>query len=254
VINTVGILVERGGSTFQAIHVNGAARIAAAAKAAGAGCLIHVSAIGAAESSPSAYGRSKAAGEAAVLAAFPTATILRPSVVFGPEDDFFNMFGKMAGFTPVLPVFVTDGFRFGRGATGGLFGSGGTKLQPVYVGDVADAIIAAASSAAHHGKIYELGGPKVFSLKAIMELVMSASGRRRWLLPLPLSVARIQALFLQFLPNPPLTPDQVKLLAADNVVSPGALGLADLGLAPTAAEVIVPTYLARFRNPYDRTG
>jgi NADH dehydrogenase len=253
VVNAVGILVERGRSSFQAIHVDGAARIAAAARQAGAAVLVHVSAIAANDDSPSAYARSKAAGEAAVLASFPTATVLRPSVVFGPEDAFFNLFADMAAFTPVLPVFVTDGFRLTRPAEGGcrLFGSGGTKLQPVYVGDVADAVVAATASTTAGGKIFELGGPRIFSLKEIMELVMSASGRRRLLLPLPLAVARLQAFFLQFLPNPPLTPDQVKLLAADSVVAPGSLGLADLGIAPTAAEVIVPTYLARFRNPYD---
>jgi NADH dehydrogenase len=151
-----------------------------------------------------------------------------------------------------MPVFVSDGHLFPKAGQEGcpLFGSGGTKLQPVYVGDVADAMVAAATSALHAGKVFELGGPQILSLKQVLELVLAVTGRRRLLVPLPLAVARLQALFLQFLPNPPLTPDQVKLLARDNVVSPGVPGLAALGVVPTAIETIVPSYLGRFRNPY----
>jgi NADH dehydrogenase len=251
VVNLVGILFERGKYRFQTLHVDGAARVAAAAKAAGAHQLVHVSALGANAGSPSSYARSKAAGEDAVRAAFPGAVIFRPSVVFGPEDGFFNRFAKLSTFSPVLPVYVTDGLRPDcANKRFELFGSGGAKFQPVYVGDVADAIMAGITRADAAGKTFELGGPTVYSLKQIMELTLSASGRRRALLPLPLWVAKIQAAFLQFLPGAPLTPDQVKLLAQDNVVGPGSAGLAALGIAPTAAEVIVPTYLSRFKNPY----
>lgn len=251
VVNAVGILYQRGKRSFHAIHVDGAARIAAAAKTAGVAKLVHISALGADKASPSLYAQSKAAGEDAVRAAFPEATILRPSVVFGPEDDFFNRFAQMTTFLPVLPVYVKDGFkpRFNE-CRFDLFGSGGTKFQPVYVGDVAKAVVAAATKAEAQGKAYDLGGPKVYSFKELMELVLSASGRCRCLLPLPLTVAKVQAAFLQFLPVPPLTPDQVKLLAHDNVVEPGAMDLSELGISPTSAEVVVPTYLSRFKNPY----
>ncbi|MDR3439545.1 complex I NDUFA9 subunit family protein [Telmatospirillum sp.] len=253
VVNAVGILTEHGRSNFQSIHVDGAGNIAAAAAAAGVKGLAQISAIGADAQSPAAYARSKAAAEEAVLAAFPTAVILRPSVVFGPEDDFFNRFATMTSFSPILPVIVTRGFSLlpGSETTGcPLFGNGGPRLQPVYVGDVADAIFNALSQPAWAGKIFELGGPEVLSLKQILEMVLRATGRRRILLPLPLAVARIQAQLMRILPNPPLTTDQIKLLSIDNVVSDGALGLADLGIAATAAESVVSRYLGRFRNPY----
>ncbi|HXP96994.1 MAG TPA: complex I NDUFA9 subunit family protein [Telmatospirillum sp.] len=252
VFNTVGILTERGRNQFHTVHVDGARHIAVAAKAAGATALVHVSAIGADAGSPSAYARSKAAGEAAVLAAFPDARILRPSIVFGPEDDFINRFAALSSISPMLPVFVTDGHLFPTAGTVGcpLFGSGGTKFQPVYVGDVADAILAAAASPDQAGKTFELGGPRIFSLKQLLELILSTIGRHRILLPLPMAVAKFQAFFLQYLPNPPLTPDQVILLSKDNVVTAGSLGLAALGIVPTAIETIVPGYLGRFHNPY----
>ncbi len=251
VINLVGILYPRGKNSFQAIHVDGAGRIAAAAKAAGVEALVHLSAQGADPNSPSLYARSKAAGEAAVRAAFPNAVILRPSVVFGPEDSFFNRFADLASYTPVLPVFVSDGFRLFGHAAGicRLFGSGGFKLQPVFVSDVADAVVTAALPR-FAGKTFALGGPRVYSFKQVLELVLSASGRKRWLIPVPLGIARIKAAFLQYLPNPLLTPDQVKLMSVDNVVPPGSPGLAELGITPTAAELIVPTYLSRFQNPH----
>ncbi|HVI52751.1 MAG TPA: complex I NDUFA9 subunit family protein [Candidatus Sulfotelmatobacter sp.] len=254
VVNLVGILYERGKRSFKAIHEDAAGRIAAAAKAAGAARLIHVSALGADAGSASAYSRTKAAGEAAVLAAFPQATILRPSVVFGPEDDFFNGFVSLSTYSPVLPVFVADGFKpkfCGKIPCGiDLYGSGGTKLQPVYVGDVAKAAMAVLASPETCGKAYALGGPNVYSFKQVLELALKSAGRCRLLAPLPFFVAKIQAAFLQFLPKPLLTPDQVKLLATDNVVPLGVAGLADLGITPTAAEVILPTYLSRFKNPY----
>jgi NADH dehydrogenase len=247
VINLVGILYERGRQSFQAIHVDGAARIAAAAKAAGVKQLVQVSALGADEASESAYARSKAAGEKAVLEAFPGAVIFRPSVVFGPEDDFFNRFATLTGISPVLPVFLNDGFRL-KGFGLDVWGSGGPKFQPVYVGDVAQAIFTVIAGG-HEGKTYELTGPRVYTMKQIMELTLEGSGRKRCLIPLPMLVAKLQAPFLSLLPNPPLTPDQVRLMGRDNVAT-GAAGFNELGIVPQDAEAIVPTYLARFRNPY----
>jgi uncharacterized protein YbjT (DUF2867 family) len=230
VINLVGILYERGRRTFQRIHVDGAANVAGAAKAAGAKRFVHLSAIGADADSPAAYGRTKKAGEEAVKAAFPEAVIVRPSVVFGPEDDFFNRFASMARFLPALPVFETS-------------------FQPVYVGDVADAVIKVIDDPATAGNIYELGGPRVIGFRELMELVLSETRRRRLLLPMPLAIAEIEAWFLEWLPVPPLTRDQVKLLERDNVVSANARTFADLGIEPTAVEVILPTYLHQYRAP-----
>jgi NADH dehydrogenase len=247
VINLVGILHERGRQTFRAIHVDGAARVAAAAKASGVKQLVHVSALGADEASDSAYARSKAQGEKAVREAFPEAVILRPSVVFGPEDDFFNRFAALSSVSPVLPVFVTDGLR-PKGFGFDVWGSGGPKFQPVYVGDVA-AAVAAVLKEGHAGKTYELAGPRVYSMKQIMEVTLEAAGRKRSLLPLPMWVAKLQAPFLSLLPDPPLTPDQVRLMGHDNVAT-GAPGFKQLGIIPQDAEAVVPTYLARFRNPY----
>lgn len=228
VVNLVGILYERGSRTFQRVHVEGAANVASAARAAGAERLVQVSAIGADPDSPAAYGRTKAAGERAVAAAFPGATVMRPSVVFGPEDDFFNRFAALARVLPALPVFDV-------------------AFQPVYVGDVAAAIVRVLDDPATAGKTYELGGPRPIPFRELMQIVLRETGRARWLLPLPLAIAEIEALFLELLPVPPLTRDQVKLLGRDNVVAPGALTLADLGVTPTAIEAIVPSYLRRYR-------
>ena len=224
VINLVGILFEKGKARFDAVHRQGAANVAQAARESGATRLVHMSALGADKASPSTYASTKAAGEEAVLAAFPGATIFRPSVVFGPDDDFFNRFARMARISPVLPVFTGDGFKaihteHGYGLD--LFGSGGPTFQPVYVGDVADALVKAVDDARLAGKIYELGGPRRYTLKEILELVLAATGRRRLLVPLPFCVAKAQAAVMQFLPKPPLTPDQVKLLRVDNVVRGG---------------------------------
>ncbi|MBF0391361.1 MAG: complex I NDUFA9 subunit family protein [Alphaproteobacteria bacterium] len=247
VVSLVGILYERGRRGFQAVHVEGAANSARAAAEAGSAALVHISALGADAKSGSAYARSKAAGEAAVRAAFPKATILRPSVVFGPEDDFFNRFAKLSSFTPVLPVFTKDGLK-PHGLSIDFFGSGGPKFQPVYVGDVADAVmVAIRDSRAHGGKTYELGGPTVYSMKRIMELVLEFTDRRRLLVPLPFMVGRIQAAFLKYLPSPPLTPDQMRLMETDNVLTGGTPGLEALGVEPTNAEAILPQYLARYR-------
>ncbi len=233
VINLVGILHESGPQKFTRVQAEGAAAIARAASAAGVRKLVHVSAIGADAASPSLYARSKAAGEAAVREHFPAATIIRPSVVFGPEDDFFNRFAMLARMLPALP----------------LIGGGHTKMQPVYAGDVADAIVRALDDAASDGKTYELGGPHIYTLKQIMEMVLEQTGRRRLLLPLPFFAARIQAALLQLLPKPLLTVDQVRLLEVDNIVSEGALTLKDLGITqPISAEVVLPTYLYRYRR------
>jgi uncharacterized protein YbjT (DUF2867 family) len=232
VVNLVGILYEKGDSDFAAIHARGAQNVAAAAAQAGAERLVHVSSIGADLHAESDYARSKGVGEAAVKTAFPTATILRPSVVFGPEDDFFNRFAAMASVSPVLP----------------LIGGGGTKFQPVYVGDVADAIATCLIDPATQGKTYELGGPRVYTFKELMVLLLDQIGRRRLLVPWPFALADLQAAVLEKLPVPPLTRDQVKLLRRDNIVSKGALTLADLKIVPSTAESILPTYLDRYRK------
>ncbi len=230
VINLVGILYERGRRTFQRIHVDGARNVAEAAKAAGAGRFVQMSAIGANAGSPAAYARSKAAGERAAMDAFTGASAVRPSVVFGPEDDFFNRFAKLAQILPALPVFDTS-------------------FQPVYVADVAEAIVRILDNPKAAGHIYELGGPRVISFREVMELVMSETGRRRLLFPMPLWAASVEALFLEMLPVPPLTRDQVKLLGIPNVVRPGALTFRELGIEPTTVEAILPTYLHRYRPP-----
>jgi len=231
VVNLVGLLHESGRQRFQAVHVEGAGRAAAAARTAGAEAFVQISALGADPQSPAAYGRSKAAGEAAVVAAFPGAVIHRPSIVFGPEDDFFNRFAAMARLSPALP----------------LIGGGKTKFQPVYVEDVAAAIVASLERPEARGGLYELGGPRTYSFRELLQYVLAETGRRRLLLPVPFGAMRLQAAFLELLPVPPLTRDQLRLLERDNVVSPGARTLADLGIAPTALELVVPQYIARFR-------
>lgn len=255
VINLVGILDESGRATFQRVHVDGAATIARAAAAAGARRLVHVSALGADAHSASAYARTKAAGEEAVRAAFPAASILRPSVVFGPEDNFFNLFAGIMRISPVLPVFGCPMpprialFSDGAFLRVDWFGSGGTRFQPVYVGDVADAIMRLLAAQAPVGRTYELGGSRVYSFKELMELLLAVSRRKRLLVPVPFSLAIIAGWFLQLLPAPLLTVDQVRQLRRDNVVAAGALTLDDLGIEPTAAEAILPTYLSRYRLP-----
>jgi NADH dehydrogenase len=235
VINLVGILFERGRQRFDAVQASGAEAVALAAAAHGAR-VVHVSSIGADENSSSAYARAKAMGERLVLAATPAATILRPSVVFGPEDDFFNRFAALARFAPALP----------------LIGGGHTRFQPVYVGDVAAAVVAAVDGHTRPGTVYELGGPEVKTFKEILQYVLATTGRNRLLVPLPFGVAQVKAWFLQFLPKPLLTPDQVEQLKRDNVVSEEAKRegrtLEGLGIAPTAIEAIAPSYLWRFRK------
>ncbi|MEZ5667396.1 MAG: complex I NDUFA9 subunit family protein [Alphaproteobacteria bacterium] len=246
VINLVGILYERGRQRFHTVHVEGARRVVQAARQAGATGMVHMSALGADPHSDSDYAASKAAGEAAVREAFPEAVILRPSVVFGPEDDFFNRFAAMARLAPALPVVgvcptVAD-LKAGR-----LTGDGGPKFQPVYVGDLAEALVRAAADPAAAGKTYELGGPKVYSFQEVLELVLRHVARKRPLVPMPFFAAGIFAGFAGLLPKPPLTRDQLRLLHHDNVVSGGQPGFADLGIVPIAPEAVLPRYLDRFR-------
>ena len=234
-INLVGILAEGGAQSFDAVQGKGAETVAKAAAAVGAR-MVHVSAIGADENSPSGYGRSKAAGEKAVLAAVPSATIFRPSVVFGPEDQFTNRFAALARMSPALP----------------LIGGGVTRMQPVYVGDVASAVADAVDGKTRLGATYELGGPEVLTMREIMEIILAITNRKRMLISLPFGLAKLQAQFLQFAPGVlKLTPDQVVLLQSDNIVSDAAkaagLTLEGLGIAPGSMESIAPQYLWRFR-------
>lgn len=237
VINLVGVLAEGGRQNFSSLHAMGAEAIAKAAAAAGIERMIQVSAIGASAESASRYAQSKAAGEAAVMAAIPTATVLRPSIIFGTDDGFFNMFGSMARFAPALP----------------LFGGGQSRFQPVFAGDVASAVLAAFEDKAARGQTYELGGPGVYSFKELMQFILNETDRPRFLVPLPYSIGTVMGMafeMLAILPfvQPMLTRDQMIQLQSDNVVSDGAKGLADLGITPETVEAIVPGYIARYRR------
>jgi NADH dehydrogenase len=235
VVNLVGILFPSGKQTFEAVQDEGARHVAEAARAAGVGRLVHVSAIGADAEAASAYARSKAKGEAAVREVFPDAVILRPSIVFGPEDDFFNRFAALARIAPVLP----------------LIGGGNTRFQPVFAGDAAKAVVAALAGEAKPGAAYELGGPEVLTMRQVMERVLTYTMRKRPLVSVPFWVAKLKGAVLQLLPTPLLTVDQVRLLETDNVVSEAATRarrtLEGLGIEPTAIAAIVPAYLEQFR-------
>jgi uncharacterized protein YbjT (DUF2867 family) len=239
VVNLVGILFESGSQRFEAVQAAGAETVARAASAAGAP-LVHISAIGADAQAPSSYARSKAAGERLVLAAHSAASIVRPSIIFGPEDDFFNRFAALARMAPMLP----------------LVGGGHTRMQPVFAGDVGEAIAKVADQSigdtAKPGTIYEFGGPDVRTFKQLMEFVLATTQRRRLLVPVPFGLMKLPAALLQFLPKPPITPDQIELLKRDNVVSADAKRdgrtLEGLGIMPESMEAIVPTYLWRFRK------
>lgn len=239
VVNCVGILMKEGAQTFDAIHVAGAQAVAKAARDAGISRLVHISAIGADRNSGGAYGRTKAAGEAAVLAEVPEAVILRPSIIFGRDDAFFNRFAAMARMAPMLP----------------LIGGGRTRFQPVYVGDVASAIVAAVEGKATPGATYELGGPEVLTFRQVLDRTQDWSGRSRCYLRLPFWLARLGAALTAPLPNAmrPLTADQVAMLQSDNVVSEAATKdartLQGLGIvSPHAAATIVPEYLEQYRT------
>jgi uncharacterized protein YbjT (DUF2867 family) len=238
VVNAVGILAPVGGQTFDAIHAEGAGFIAQSARAAGAQRLVHISAIGANKSSSSAYARTKAQGEEAVAGAFAPAIILRPSIVFGPEDEFFNRFAALARISPFLPA----------------IGGGRTKFQPVFVGDVGQAAAAAATGAGQAATIYELGGPKITTFRELLDATMAYAGRERWLLPMPFAAAKLMAALTWPLPNAlrPMTFDQVRLLETDNIVSEAARRegrtIEALGVSqPASVEGIVPGYLERFK-------
>ena len=236
VINLVGVLFSSGAQTFSALHAHGARVTARAAKNAGAAQFIQMSAIGADEEAASDYARTKAEGEAAAREEFPGATIIRPSIVFGPEDNFFNQFAAMARFSPVLP----------------LIGGGDTRFQPVFVGDVAAAIAKLVATGNGNGQTWEFGGPAQHSFRELLAYVLEVTGRKRLLVPVPFAIARIKGTILGMLPNPLLTADQVDLLKTDNVVSEAAIAegrtLQDLGIEPEPIEAIVPGYLYRYRK------
>lgn len=234
VINLVAILAESGAQTFQAVHSFGARAVVDAAAHHGITNFVHVSAIGADADSPSSYAQTKAEAEALVMKTIPGATIVRPSIIFGPEDQFFNRFASMAELLPAVPVI-----------------SGGTRFQPVFVADVAEAIAKITNGEAATGKTYELGGPEVASFKECLELMLSVIQRKRFIAEVPMPIAKLQASVMQYLPNAPLTPDQLKLLAVDNVVSELAKSegrtLEGLGIEGRTMEAILPTYLSHFR-------
>ena len=231
VVNLVGILAEKRAGDFQRLQAEGAGRIARLAAAAGVQRLVQVSAIGADAASASLYAQTKAAGEAAVRAAMPGATVLRPSLVFGAEDGFFNRFGAMAMSLPVMPVIHGD-----------------TRFQPVFVGDVADAVAAALVRADAPGQTYELGGPRIYAFRELLQYILHETKRHRLLWEVPNGLARIQARIGELVPGKPFTRDQLLLLARDNVAAAGMPGLVELGITPTPVELIVPTYLDRYRQ------
>lgn len=229
VVNAVGLYLERGAETFEAVHVRGAEQVARQASRAGAGQLVHISGIGADPGSPSAYVRARAKGERVVASAFDGATILRPSVLFGPGDSFFNSLAGIARRSPLLP----------------LFGSGDTRLQPVYVDDVAEAAARALATPAARGRAYELGGPGTFTYRELVELLLHEMALERHLLPLPFAIWDLVATLSAVVPHPPVTRDQLALIRQDNIVSPDAWTFDDLGIRPTAVEAVLPTYLSK---------
>mgnify|MGYP003365073803 FL=1 len=228
VVNLVSILTETGDETFQAINAQGAGRVADVAARHDVSRYVHVSAIGADVNAKSHYGTSKAEGELAVRRAMPRAAIIRPSVVFGPGDHFLTMFAMMARFLPVLPVV-----------------SGGTRFQPVYVGDVAEAIARLADSAQESARTVEAGGPNILTMREIMQFVLDQTGRQRRLFDLPMPLARLQATVLERLPGKLLTNDQLNMMRTDNIVSPGAMTLRELEIRPSSLSAVAPRYLRR---------
>jgi NADH dehydrogenase len=231
VINVMGRLYEQGPSTFDIAHVKAPLRIGKACSKYGVARLIHVSALGADATSSSLYAKTKGKGEEKAKKAFPGVTILRPSVIFGPDDHFFNRIAGLASFLPMLP----------------LFESGHTKVQPVYVEDVAAAVMACLTDDKTKGKIYELGGDKVYTLKDLVVLTLTYIHRKKPLVPVPSFVASLLAFFCQYLPNPLITPDQLQLLKIPNVVSKSSKTLKTLGVDATPLEAIVPTYLTHYQ-------
>jgi NADH dehydrogenase len=236
VVNCIGSLTQRRGSAFRKLYTDVPRLIAEACRDLGVERFVHISALGT-DKGKSRYAVNKREGEGAVRATFPVATILRPSVVFGADDNFFNKFARLARYVPVMP----------------LIGGGRTKMQPVYVGDVAGAVMAAlllpaGTSADPRGRVFELGGPGIVDFRQIYRMMFDYTGRRRMMLPVPFWLMKLNAFFLSLLPEPILTPDQVETLKTDSVVESSALSLRDLGLNATAMEIIVPGYLAKFRS------
>ena len=238
VINCIGILFEKGKrSTFKRAHTEVPGMIAQACKEAGVKKFVHVSSLGC-DMGTSHYAKTKLEGEKAVMAAFPKAVIMRPSIMFGEDDDFFNMFAELSRYLPMLP----------------LIGGGKTKFQPIYVGDVADAVLEAltceraGNPRAYEGKVYQLGGSEILSFRQIYEKLFQYTGRKRCLITLPFGLAKIQATFLSMMPNPMLTRDQVESLKTDNVVTQDALGIDQFGIAPKALDLILPEYLEQYRS------
>lgn len=234
-VNLVGVLQQSGKQSFEAVHAAGAGLVAQAAREAGARAFVHVSALGADPKSRAAYARSKARGEELVRENFIQSVILRPSIVFGAEDEFFNRFATMARFTPVLP----------------LFGGGKTRFQPVFVGDVARAVVAGLDGRARAGVPYELGGPSIYTFRELLDMIGNYTNRKRSYVSIPFWIAKLQAAFVQMIPGAPITVDQLRMLQIDNIVSEDAIREArtfkELGIAPQAVETIVPNYLVRFR-------
>lgn len=230
VVNLVGILHESGPQKFMGVQAQGAETIARLCADLGVKTLVHMSALGADEESPAVYGQSKALGEQGVTQNFPSATILRPSVIFGPSDGLFNKFAQAISTFPIMPVF-----------------SGDTKFQPIYVGDVVEVIIKALKGGDMKGKIYELGGVDTYTLRDLMKLTAKETLRSPLFVEVPAFVAPINVFFLGLLPNPPITLDQLRMLQTDNVVGEGSHGLSDLGITPTRVDTILPTYLHQYR-------
>jgi len=262
VINCVGVLAPLGRNTFPRAHVDGAGNVAKAAKAGGAASLVHISALGADLESAAHYARTKAEGENAVRDAFPEAVILRPSIIIGPEDGFMNMFAAIARWSPVMPIFgcpFMPKFKMEPGQdtdwrfpTFEFCDSGGTRFQPIYVGDVADAVIKGLDTPSAQGKVFELTGPCIYTFRRLMELMLKNIGRKRLIVPYPMPLAYVTAFFMEFIPGKPLTRDQVRMLKIDNVSSAENPTLKDLGLSPRNIESVLPSYLGTYRPPSGR--
>ena len=237
IINLVGILHNTGKYTFNSVHVKGAENLAKLAKEKNIIRLVHISALGADKDSKSFSSRSKAEGEDAILSNFSKATVLRPSLIFGTEDKFFNRFASMSRFMPILPIFGNSFSNIGK-----------TLFQPVYVEDIVKSVIFSTENASAEGKVFELGGPKQYSYKELMSIILDITGRKRMLLPVNVSNAKILAFFLEMLPGTLLTRDQLTQIMINNIVSKGAYSFSDMNISPTPLETIVPEYLLRFRK------
>jgi len=262
VVNCVGLLASIGRNTFQRAHVEGAGNVAKAAKAAGAQSMVQISALGADPDSSSTYSKTKAEGENAVLSAFPEAVILRPSIILGPEDGFMNMFAAIARWSPVVPIIgcpIMPRFKMEAGQdtawkflTFEFCDFGGTRFQPIYVGDVADAAMQGLKNKDAQGKVYELTGPRVYTFRRLMELMLKNIGRKRLIVPYPIPLAYITGFFMEFVPGKPLTRDQVRMLKTDNVLTGENPTIKDLGLSPRGVEAVLPTYLSSYQPPSGR--